>query len=56
MLSINKWRQIFILKTFRLFLSIKGRINFLQLEMYGKYTEQPYRQRFEKSFDFISLV
>lgn len=23
--------------------------------MYGKYTEQPYRQRFEKSFDFISF-
>jgi len=27
-----------------LFLSIKGRINFLQLERYGKYSEQRYRQ------------
>lgn len=38
-----------------LFLSIKGRINFLQLERYGKYTEQRYRQQFEKTFDFISF-
>jgi len=24
--------------------------------MYGKYTEQPYRQRLEKSFDLISFL
>jgi len=43
---VNKWRQSFLLETFTLFLSIKGRINFLQLERYGKYTEQRYRQQF----------
>lgn len=42
--TINKWRQTFLLETFILFLSIKGRINFLQLERYGKYSEQRYRQ------------
>ena len=53
--TINKWRQTFLLETFTLFLSIKGRINFLQLERYGKYTEQRYRQQFEQSFDFLSF-
>ncbi len=53
--TVNKWRQTFLLETFTLFLSIKGRINFLQLERYGKYTEQRYRQQFEKTFDFLSF-
>jgi hypothetical protein len=53
--TINKWRQTFLLETFTLFLSIKGRINFLQLERHGKYTEQRYRQQFEQPFDFLSF-
>lgn len=53
--SINKWRQTFLLEAFMLFLSIKGRINFLQLARYGKYTEQRYRQQFEKRFGFLSF-
>ncbi|MFA6249762.1 MAG: transposase [Mucilaginibacter sp.] len=53
--TINKWRQAFLLETFTLFLSIKGRINFLQLERYGKYTEQRYRQQFGQTFDFLSF-
>ena len=36
-------------------MSIKGRINFLQLERYGKYSEQRYHQQFEKTFDFLSF-
>lgn len=52
---ISKWRQSFLIEAFTLFLSIKGRINFLQLERYGKYTEQRYRQQFEKTFDFLSF-
>lgn len=54
-LSINKSRQMFILETFTLFLSFKGRLKFFQLERYDKYTEQRYRQQFEQSFDFISF-
>lgn len=38
-----------------LFLSIKGRINFYQLERYGQFTEQRYRQQFEKPFDFMKM-
>lgn len=53
--SINKWRKDFMTEIFMLFLSIKGRINFYQLERYGKYTEQRYRQQFEKPFDFMEL-
>jgi hypothetical protein len=55
MLAINKWRQDFLIETIVLFLSIKGRINFLQLGRYGKYTEQRYRQQFEVPFDFLSF-
>lgn len=40
---------------FVLFLNIKGRINFYQLERYGQFTEQRYRQQFEKPFDFMEL-
>ncbi len=36
-------------------MSIRGRINFLQLARFGKYTEQRYRQQFEKPFDFLSF-
>ena len=53
--NINQWRKDFILETFILFLSIRGRINFLQLARYGKHEEQRYRQQFEKSFDFLNF-
>lgn len=38
--GVNKWRYDFILEVFGLLLSIKGRINFLQLARYGKYGKQ----------------
>jgi len=53
--NINQWRKDFLIETFILFLSIRGRINFLQLGRYGKYKEQRYRQQFEKSFDFLAF-
>ena len=53
--NINQWRRDFLIETFILFLSIRGRINFLQLGRYGKYKEQRYRQQFEKSFDFLTF-
>ena len=53
--NINQWRRDFLIETFILFLSIRGRINFLQLARYGKYKEQRYRQQFEKSFDFLNF-
>jgi hypothetical protein len=53
--NINKWRKDFMAEIFVLFLSIKGRINFYQLERYGQFSEQRYRQQFEKPFDFMEL-
>ena len=42
-------------ETALLFLTINGRINFLQLERYGKSCERRYRDLFAKSFDFLSF-
>jgi hypothetical protein len=53
--NINKWRKDFMIEVFMLFLSIKGRINFFQLERYGQFIEQRYRQQFEKPFDFMEF-
>ena len=53
--NINKWRRVFLIETLILFMSIRGRINFLQLARYGKYKEQRYRQQFEKPFDFLAF-
>ena len=55
MQKLNKSRKYFILETFILFISIKDKINFLQLGRYGKYKEQRYRQQFEKPFDFLTF-
>jgi hypothetical protein len=44
--NIGKWQYYFILETFGLLLSIKGRLNFLGLARYGKRGEQHYRSRF----------
>ena len=55
MQNINKWQYYFILEVIGLFLSIKGRINFLQLGRFGSHQEQRYRGQFEKSFDFMSF-
>jgi len=53
--KINQWRRSFISEVFILFLSIRGRINFLQLARYGNFSEQRYRQQFEKPFDFLNF-
>jgi hypothetical protein len=53
--KLNKYRKDFLVEVFILFMSIKGRINFLQLSRYGKHGEQRYRQQFEKQFDFLEF-
>jgi len=45
-------RKQFILNVFLCFLSIKGRINFLQLSRFSKYCEQYFRINFENKFNF----
>lgn len=54
-LQINKSRKNFMIEIFILYLSIPGRINFLQLGRFSKYGEQRFRRQFEKKFDFFSF-
>ena len=53
--TINKWQYDFLVKVFVLFISIKGRLNFLQLGRYGNFSEQHYRNQFNRPFDFLSF-
>ena len=55
MKGVNKWQYDFILEVLGLFLSIKGRLNFLQLSRYGNYNEQRYRSQFNKPFNFLEF-
>jgi hypothetical protein len=40
MQNVSKWQYLFIIEIIGLFLSTKGRINFLQLQQFGKHNEQ----------------
>jgi hypothetical protein len=53
--GLNKSRKKFIKNVFVSFLSIKGRINFLQLERFGEYSECTYRSQFQEKFDFFEF-
>jgi hypothetical protein len=53
--GIKKCRQLFLVNSMSLFLSIKGRINFLQLQRFSGTDEQTFRNHFEKSFDFLKF-
>lgn len=55
MQGIGIWRMRFVEEIFLLFISLKGRINFLQLSRYGYMTERSYRNQFEKEFDFMGF-
>lgn len=53
--NINKPSRDFFMEIMFLFLGIKGRLNFSQFGRYGNFSEQRYRQQFEKPFDFLSF-
>ncbi len=53
--TLNNSRKKFIKNVLISFLSIKGRINFLQLERFGEYSESTYRNQFEEKFDFFEF-
>ena len=55
MQNVNKWQYNFLLDIFGLYLSIKGRINFLQFARFGKRKEQSYRNQFDQNFDFLEF-
>jgi hypothetical protein len=52
---LSKPQRDFFIEIMLLFISIQGRMNFLQFGRFGKYGEQRYRQQFEKQFDFLSF-
>jgi hypothetical protein len=54
MSDITKCQLKFIPHVVRLFLSIRGRLTYLNLERYGHYCEQSFRLNYEKPFDFKS--
>lgn len=53
--NLNKCRKDFFCEVLILLLCIKGRINFLQMGRFGKFSEQRYRQQFEKQFNFLDF-
>lgn len=53
--GLNHPRKTFIADVLCQILSIKGKLNFLQLERYGTYCEQAYRNQYEQKFDFLAF-
>jgi hypothetical protein len=53
--KLNKTRKDFVINVLWHILSIKGKINFLQLGRFGTFGEQTYRNHFKKKFDFLSF-
>lgn len=52
MSEINKWQRDFFQHHLGLFLSLRGRYNYLNFERYGQKHEQTYRNHHETGFDF----
>ena len=54
--NIRKPFEKVFMDAMKLFMAIPGRINFLQMGRYGKFSEQTYRNRFaNESFDWFSF-
>lgn len=53
--KLNSARRNFIANILLAFISIKGKINFMQLERFSSTCEQTYRIHFEKEFDFFAF-
>jgi len=53
--EIKKPRANFIIGIFSLFLSMRGRYNFLGFARYGEQKEKTYRNGFEQEFDFLTF-
>ncbi len=51
--DLGKVQKTFICSILLLFLSLRGRYNFLGMARYGNYSEKTYRKHFEQPFDFL---
>lgn len=53
--GINKSCKKFMVHIMTLYLYLRGRYNFMNMERYGTYSEKSYRNHFSEKFDFMSL-
>jgi hypothetical protein len=53
--NLNKCRVRFIESILLMYLSHRGRLNFLQMERQGEMNEKSYRNQFEQSFDWLTF-
>ncbi len=53
--GISCVRKKFLTHIFVLFMSVPGRMNFLNMARYGSYCEKTYRTHFEADFDFFTF-
>ena len=53
--GISYVRKKFLVHIFVLFISVPGRVNFLNMARYGRYCEKTYRTHFEADFDFFEF-
>lgn len=55
MTGLTGVRKNFLTHLFVLFISLPGRVNFLNMARYGSYSEKTYRTHFEAGFDFFEF-
>jgi hypothetical protein len=53
--GINKARKKFVKNILMLYLGLRGRYNFLNMARYGDFSEQTYRNQFNKKFEFLEF-
>ncbi|MBF0243594.1 MAG: transposase [Desulfamplus sp.] len=53
--ELTKVRKQFLIHIFALIVSLRGRMNFLNMERQGTYSEKSYRLHFEQSFDHFAF-
>lgn len=53
--DVGRWQTKFLLHVFSLWLSIRGRYNFIHLSRYGELNEATYRRQFAKPFDWLDF-
>lgn len=55
MIGISKWQKGFFIEVTLLFMTIKGKVNFTQMERYSGSQEVRFRNMFKKVFDFATF-
>jgi len=53
--GLNKCRKAFLVHVLVLFVSLRGRLTFLNMGRYGSYSEKTYRRHFEEPLDWVTL-